>query len=53
MKWNKEELKEAIKTARSCIKDLIKLNGTERLPRQIEKRIDLRKQFNKLLNIYK
>ena len=52
MKWDKEELKECIKAARKCVKDLIKLNELERLPRTIEKRIDLRKQFNKLLNIY-
>jgi hypothetical protein len=52
MKWNKEELKEAIKTAKKCVKDLIKLNQSEQIPRTIERRVELRKDFNIILNIY-
>lgn len=52
MKWNKEELKEAIKTAKKCVKDLIKLNESEQTPRTIERRVELRKDFNIILNIY-
>jgi len=52
MKWNKEELKEAIKTAKKCVKDLIKLNESEQTPRTIKRRVELRKDFNIILNIY-
>jgi hypothetical protein len=52
MKWNKEELKECIRVSRWCIKNIIKLNQKDELPRTIEERIELRRFCNKILNIY-
>ena len=49
----KEEIKEVLPIAKSIILELQKLNQEENCPRSIEKRIELRLKYQKLLNIYK
>ena len=46
------EVKEATKSAKEAVKEMAKANKTDKLPRNIEQRIELRKKFNSLLNIY-
>lgn len=46
------EVKDAIKVAKEAVKEMTKANKTDKLPRNIEQRIELRKKFNTLLKIY-
>lgn len=47
------ELKEAIRIARRCVRDLIKLNGDSEKPNSIKDRIELRRFYNSCIGIYK
>lgn len=53
LKISKEEIKDAIQIAKSIILELKSKNQEEILPRTIEKRVELRQKYQKLLNIYK
>lgn len=53
LKLMQHEVSEAIILAKQAVKEVVKLNKTEKLPRSIEQRIKLRKKYNTLLNIYK
>ena len=46
------EVKEATKSAKEAVKEMAKANKTDKLPRNIEQRIELRKKFNLFINIY-
>lgn len=52
LKLMQHEVSEAIILAKQAVKEVVKLNKTEKLPRSIEQRIELRKKYNHLLNIY-
>ena len=49
----KEEIKEVLPIAKSIILELQKVNQEEFTPRSIEKRVELRLKYQKILNIYK
>ena len=46
------EVKDAIKVAKEAVKEITKANKTDKLPRNIEQRIELRKKYNTMLHIY-
>ena len=52
VKLNKDELAERTKIAKKAVKELIELNRAAKLPRSADDRIELRKKYNTLLNIY-
>lgn len=52
LKLMEHEIKDAIKVAKEAVKEITKANKTDKLPRNIEQRIELRKKFNTLLKIY-
>jgi hypothetical protein len=52
VKLNKDELSERTKIAKKAVKELIELNRSAKLPRSADDRIELRKKYNTLLNIY-
>ena len=52
LKLMEHEVKDAIKVAKEAVKEMTKANKTDKLPRNIEQRIELRKKFNTLLHIY-
>lgn len=52
LKLMEHEVKDAIKVAKEAVKEITKANKTDKLPRNIEQRIELRKKFNTLLHIY-
>lgn len=52
IKLQVSDLKERIVIARKIVKELNQLNKVEKLPRSVEQRIELRKNYNKILNIY-
>jgi hypothetical protein len=53
LKLMQHEVSEAIILAKQAVKEVTKLNKTDKLHRTIEQRIELRKKYNHLLNIYK
>ena len=52
LKLMEYEVKDAIKVAKEAVKEITKANKTDKLPRNIEQRIELRKKYNTLLHIY-
>lgn len=52
VKLNKDELAERTKIAKKAVKELIELNKSAKLPRSADDRIELRKKYNIVLNIY-
>ena len=52
LKLMQHEVIEKIQLTREAVKEMAKANKTDKLPRTIEQRIELRKKFNTLLHIY-
>lgn len=52
LKLSKEQIKETLPIAKSIIKELLRRNEVDSLPRSVQNRLNLRLKYQKLLKIY-